>query len=183
MTTARHTFTLFAALLAILLLAACNSTFKHNGVSYSPVDGGVEVVANNVREYVGTVTIPDSVEHKGAKLPVVGIAADAFRDNKLLTRVLIPGTVARIGSHAFSGCQGLKEVHLQAQVPVDVDTTSFAGIEPGTVVLYVPLMAAKGYAATPGWHLFAIREEGELHGGSIMPMAPIEEPQGEFDGE
>lgn len=46
-----------------------------------------------------------------AALPITAIAPEAFKDNKDLTGILIPGTVTSIGDNAFAGCDNLANVY------------------------------------------------------------------------
>lgn len=49
----------------------------------------------------GEVVIPEGIEK---------IEAEAFKDNKLVRKVIMPNTVTEIGDNAFSGCTNLEEI-------------------------------------------------------------------------
>ena len=62
-------------------------------------------------KYIGPdekVIIPEEIE--GYK--VASIAEEAFKDNRNITEVTIPGSIVTIGKYAFSGCTSLKSVKL-----------------------------------------------------------------------
>ncbi len=56
----------------------------------------------------GIVTVPSSFRGE----PVTEIARDAFKDNALLKKVIIPEGITEIGIFAFFGCSALSEVTL-----------------------------------------------------------------------
>ena len=58
----------------------------------------------------GTINIPDSVTVSGTTYQVTGIAANAFKNQKKITKVTIGKNVKTIGKNAFYGCTGLKTV-------------------------------------------------------------------------
>ncbi|MCF0211637.1 MAG: leucine-rich repeat domain-containing protein, partial [Bacteroidales bacterium] len=53
---------------------------------------------------VGTVTIPQTVEHNGTTYTVTAIGHDAFFHCYQLTNVILPSTVTSIGERAFQRC-------------------------------------------------------------------------------
>lgn len=56
---------------------------------------------------INTAIIPETVEHKGILYTVTSIGENAFKDCKLLEKVVIPNTVTAIHTDAFSGCRNL----------------------------------------------------------------------------
>lgn len=64
------------------------------------VEGG-ECVITKYLGYGGTVEIPSVIRDK----PVTAIGAEAFKDSRMVTRVVIPEGVVTIGDGAFSGCE------------------------------------------------------------------------------
>lgn len=62
------------------------------------------------------VTIPATVYINGAAYKVTGIAKNAFKKNKTITKVTIGKNVEKIGNHAFYGCAKLKSVVIGERV-------------------------------------------------------------------
>ena len=65
----------------------------------------------------GVLNIPESVIHNGTVYPVTSIAdvkasVSAFREYKLLTGVIFPNTLKKIGSASFYECTGLTSLNL-----------------------------------------------------------------------
>ena len=64
----------------------------------------------------GSVTVPDTVTMDGITYKITAIEANAFKNNKKITKVNIGKNVTSIGKNAFSGCKKLKTVTLGAEV-------------------------------------------------------------------
>ena len=64
----------------------------------------------------GSVTIPDTVTIDGITYKITAIEANAFKNNKKITKVTIGKYVTTIGKNAFMGCTKLKTVKLGAAV-------------------------------------------------------------------
>lgn len=58
----------------------------------------------------GTVTIPATITVDGITYKVTAVAANAFKNNTKITKVIIGSNVTTIGKNAFSGCSKLKTV-------------------------------------------------------------------------
>jgi len=67
-------------------------------------------------EYIGSVTIPESVTYNGKTYSVTSIGYDAFWGCSWLTSVVIPNSVTSIGGEAFYGCSGLTSVTIPNSV-------------------------------------------------------------------
>ena len=117
----------------------------------------------------GKVEIPETVEIDGKTYTVTEIAADAFKDNKELTEVTIPGTVTKIGDGAFAGCENLRAIYVFAPEPISLTAaearsmvtraaesvpTQFEGIDFEACTLYVPIGSEQKYREAEGWKLF-----------------------------
>ena len=117
----------------------------------------------------GRVTIPETVEIDGKTYTVTEISADAFKDNKELTEVTIPGTVTKISDGAFAGCENLRAIYVLAPDPISLTTaearnlvtraaenvpSQFDGIDFETCTLYVPIGSEQKYREAEGWKLF-----------------------------
>ena len=117
----------------------------------------------------GKVEIPATVEIDGKTYTVTEIAANAFKDNKELTEVTIPGTVTKIGDGAFAGCENLRAIYVYASEPISLTATEarsmvtraaenvpsqFEGIDFEACTLYVPIGSEQKYREAEGWKLF-----------------------------
>ncbi|MDE5864789.1 MAG: leucine-rich repeat domain-containing protein, partial [Lachnospiraceae bacterium] len=87
----------------------------------------VKVVSDNATNptvtYTGTtsktaatVTIPATVTVDNITYKVTGIAENAFKNNKKITKVTIGANITTIGANAFNGCTKLKTVSIGANV-------------------------------------------------------------------
>lgn len=117
----------------------------------------------------GKVEIPETVEIDGKTYTVTEIAADAFKDNKELKEVTIPGTVTKIGDGAFAGCENLRAIYVFAPEPISLTAaeprnmvtraadnvpSQFEGIDFDACTLYVPIGSEQKYREADGWKLF-----------------------------
>ena len=80
------------------------------------------------------------------------IRAEAFANNKSITRVMIPKTIEKIEAKAFSGCTNLKEIYIGKSKKLKIAKNAFRGCENAT--FYV-------YAGTPG-EMFALYSVGSV---------------------
>ena len=118
------------------------------------------------------VNIPETFESEGTTYQVIGIAKDAFIQNKQMTRVVLPATIKRIGQNAFLNCTSLTTVvsHIQSPFVIDDNTFSISSwseekprivVSPSPATLFVPEGTKSKYEATTGWTMFAKIVEGE----------------------
>ncbi|MBP3308331.1 MAG: InlB B-repeat-containing protein [Clostridia bacterium] len=80
------------------------------GLEFLEQEGAFYVI-----EYTGTesvVYIPATYNGKD----VVGLAGDAFKNNTLITEVVLPDSITAIGANAFYGCTALERVVVPASV-------------------------------------------------------------------
>lgn len=93
-----------------------------------------------------TVTIPDTVTIDGIKYNVTTIAANAFKNNKKITKIVIGKNIAGIGKNAFSGCKKLKTIIIKSTklTSKNVKKDAFKGI-PKKTVIQVPKKSLKSY--------------------------------------
>ena len=61
----------------------------------------------------GTVKIPDSITVNHVTYKVTEIAANAFKNQKKIRKVVIPSGVSKIGEKAFYGCKNLKNITIK----------------------------------------------------------------------
>ncbi len=80
------------------------------------VDEGEAYIVDCNPEAEGTITIPNTL----GGCPVTNIAAGAFSECALITKVVIPDSVTFIGEEAFAGCLSLTSV----DIPVGVSSVS-----------------------------------------------------------
>lgn len=66
--------------------------------------------------YIGTITIPETVEYRGYTYPVKGISRSAFSGCTQLDSVFIPNSVEQIEKSVFNGCTKLKSVRLPEHI-------------------------------------------------------------------
>ena len=117
----------------------------------------------------GKVEISATVEIDGKTYTVTEITSNAFKDNKELTEVTIPGTVTKIGDGAFAGCENLRAIYVLAQEPISLTAaearslvtraaenvpSQFDGIDFEACTLYVPIGSEQKYREAEGWKLF-----------------------------
>ena len=108
-------------------------------------------------------------EEGKVEIPATEIAANAFKDNKELTEVTIPGTVTKIGDGAFAGCENLRAIYVYAPEPISLTVaearsmvtravdnvpSQFEGIDFEACTLYVPIGSEQKYREAEGWKLF-----------------------------
>ncbi len=168
----KSALTLFFAVFGLLFACcSCDSSFRRDGLHYEFCDGGVMVAQSDINPYVGTIKIPDTITYKGVNYAVVGIDDEAFADCKLLTSLLIPKTVKKIGRNAFAGCVGLKTLLCQVPMPLVTDSLTFQRVDLKHCTLYVPLQSAPSYASDLVWGQFAsIYEVGEYKTDMPLPI-------------
>ncbi len=82
-------------------------------------------------EYTGTktnsttVNIPATVKINGKTYKVTAIAANAFKNNKKITKAVIGSNVKKIGKSAFAGCTKLSTVSIGSKV-TEIGDSAFA---------------------------------------------------------
>ena len=117
-----------------------NKSFTYkNGALFDKT--GFTLIYYSAANTADTYILPDSVHQilsgafagsqlKTFEIPatsnITEIPADAFRNSKLLTSVVIPATIKKIGDNAFNGCVSLKSVHIPESV-TDIGNSAFAG--------------------------------------------------------
>lgn len=94
----------------------------------------------------GTVTIPKTIKADGKTYKVTSIAANAFKNSKKLTKVVIGSNVTKIGKNAFYGCKNLKNIVINTKnlKKTTVGAKAFKGT-PAKAVVKVPKGKSKTY--------------------------------------
>ena len=73
--------------------------------------------------------VPKSVKLANGRYKVVGIAKNAFKNNKKLKKVVIGSQVTKIGANAFSGAKNLKTITIKSKSLKSVGKNAFKGID------------------------------------------------------
>lgn len=76
--------------------------------------------------HTASITVPDTITIKGVKYKVTSIAAQAFKNNKVVTKVKIGSNVTVIGKNAFRGCGKLQSATIGKNVTT-IKTKAFYG--------------------------------------------------------
>lgn len=66
--------------------------------------------------YIGKVTVPAVVRHKGVKYKVIGVGDGSFYGRRQLTEVILPPGITYIGEAAFENCRALRELIIPSAV-------------------------------------------------------------------
>ena len=96
----------------------------------------------------GTVKIPDSITVNHVTYKVTEIAANAFKNQKKIRKVVIPSGVSKIGKKAFYGCKNLKNITIKTTklTKKRVGSKAFSGIH-AKAVIKVPKSKKKAYTS------------------------------------
>ncbi len=63
-----------------------------------------------VTNYGDEITVPATVTYNEVEYPVEQIESSVFKDNKSVTKIILPTTILNIGYQCFKGCSSLVEV-------------------------------------------------------------------------
>lgn len=97
------------------------------------------------RNLADTVSIPSKVEL---------IGEEAFYGCDKLEALVLPASLLRIDSRAFSGCYSLNYIRCDAVEPPAIDESVFIGVEKDNFTLEVPEQSVDSYRNAPGWSEF-----------------------------
>lgn len=100
---------------------------------------------------LASVVIPDGV---------TSIGGYAFRYCDSLASVVIPDDVTSMGAYAFGYCYGVKEYHILATTPPEIQSNTFSGI-PSDCIIYVPVGTVDTYKTATNWAELADRIQEE----------------------
>ena len=109
---------LFAALLAVAVLASCDQKTEpagaegSDGLEYYPLPDGTYAVSGGTTKYLTEVEIP--AIHNGKAVTV--IMDYAFQSFPNLNKITIPNSVTSIGRYAFFGCSSLTSITIPNSV-------------------------------------------------------------------
>lgn len=120
------------------------------GVSYvvTSKDGKNPTVtySGNQDKKAKTITVPSTVTIDGVTYKVTAIADNAFKNNKKVTKVVIPSNIITIGKNAFNGCSKLKTIQIKSTklTSKSISKNAFKGISK-KVTIKVPKKKLKAY--------------------------------------
>lgn len=99
-----------------------------------------------VNKNAKTVSVPSTVKIKGVTYKVTGIADNALKGNKKVTKVTISSNVKKIGRLAFYGCKNLKTITIKSKklTSKTVSKKAFKGLTKATTIK-VPKKKFKAY--------------------------------------
>ena len=95
----------FLAMLLLLPIVASAESVEIDGIFYNlVVKANVAEVTSNSNNYMGIVSIPETVTYNYVKYDVTSIGYGAFTGCSYLTSITIPNSVTSIGNSAFYHC-------------------------------------------------------------------------------
>ncbi len=97
--------------------------------TYQKVSGGIQIV--KYKKYDAELTVPAVIDG----LPVVEIAANAFKSNSYIKKVTLPDTVTAIGEYAFYSCSKLQSVNF----PSSLETIGYYAFSANSSIVYPEL--------------------------------------------
>ena len=129
-------------------------TEKVNGydLTFKVTKTDQEVELNRVPDdFQGELVIPESICNN--QLTVTGLDKNCAANNKGITSIVIPKTVASIKGYAFYNLPNLTEVHIKATTPPAMEGYVFKGSY-DKATLYVPSGCKNAYAHAIEWYYF-----------------------------
>ena len=114
------------SLISVNIYAQSATETVKDGLHYVLLQGNIAVVcaANEVRETITSVVIPDSVEIGGMTVPVERI--DGFFGCKELKSVVLPATAKEIFNFAFENCEKLESITMNEGL-LSIGISAFEG--------------------------------------------------------
>ncbi len=113
-------------------------------VTKSAASGGTVELSTPAKKTYTSITVPSSVKLNGYTFKVTGIASNAFKGNKKLTKVTVGANVAKIGKGAFQSCPKLKKITVKSKKLKSVGANALKGIS-SKAVITVPKAQKKAY--------------------------------------
>ena len=90
-----------------------DKTYVYKVISSKQGSAKLEVVKPR-KNTQKSLTIPASATYNGVTYQITSIAAQAFKNNKKLNRIVIGKNINTIGQKAFSGCKNLKNITVKS---------------------------------------------------------------------
>lgn len=102
--------------------------------------------SGNKAKNAKTLTVPSTVTIDGVTYKVTAIADNAFKNNKKVTKVVIPSNIITIGKNAFKGCSRLKTIQIKSTKLTNksINKNAFKGVSK-RVTIKVPKKKLKAY--------------------------------------
>ena len=138
-------------------------TFEVDGIYYKTTNlTTVEVTYkdNNYNSYSGQITIPQVVEYEGTSYNVTAIGTKAFYGCIGLKEVTIPASITRIGNQAFAACQALERIKCHATTPPTIESNTFSSY---SATLFVPTGSVPAYQTADYWKNFNNIQEADSY--------------------
>lgn len=89
-----------------------NSNFYIDDIKYTAQNGDLMVSGYDEGFFKGEAKIISQLNYEGRLMRVLSIDDNAFNDCKVLTSIVIPSCVTKIGNNAFSKCENLTSVSI-----------------------------------------------------------------------
>ena len=80
------------------------SNFYIDNIKYTAQEGNLKVTGYHKDYFKGEAKIINTLVYHGSYMKVTDVEGSSFKKCNVLTSVIIPNSVIRIGSSAFSGC-------------------------------------------------------------------------------
>lgn len=148
--------------------AGTQDEFQTENITYhitSESDATVEVWAlqSSYTRDASEIIIPKTVVFNGKKYRVAGIANNGFAGFEA-ERVHLPSSIGYVGLEAFSGCDRLIKLAIDALIPPSVGENSFDETAYSHVMLLVAENAMEDYENHAVWGKFSITSDPTLTG-------------------
>lgn len=143
-----------AVVAAAMLMLSCSHSATHGDLTFAV--GGGEAEVTGVSHSADSVVVPETVVVGGDTVSVTAIGRGAFDGCTKLVSVTIPQGVTKIGKGAFDGCTALRRVYCRIAAPLDIDSTTFRGVDRSRCQIFVPMMCEASYENADEWRQFGI---------------------------
>ena len=148
-------------------LANCSNlnslTLPEDGDLDYVVEGGV-VYTKDQNEVIAV--LPTAADTVNIRSGVTAIHPQAFEGCKYVRVVYLPASLKTIGDRAFANVLIMRELHVSGYTPATATTTTFEGVDPGFLMLYLRAGSRAFYEEAEGWsQLFKsdnVKEVGTL---------------------
>ena len=131
-----------------------------SGIYYVKLGGDeAGVVAPEVKEYDGDITIPSTVTISDVEYSVTTLSPSAFT-NSAVASVSLPASLGRIESYTFYNCPNLKDVYVSWTDPLDIRPAVFGAEVYAGATLHVPAGTLDKYRTAAAWCLFTTITDG-----------------------
>ena len=118
-------------------------------VTSSSISNPTVAYTKSTNKNATSVKVPDTVKINGVTYKVTSVAANAFANNKKLTKVTVGKNVITIGKNAFKNCTKLKTVTIQSTGLKTIGTGAFSGDKKlTTITLKSTKLTSKAIAKT-----------------------------------